>query len=107
MADGSVSKEILKNQGDGPRAVKDPAATYAADVFSDVLNAPGSKFQLRLVESGLFENLVVNYYTQNQVGPITISGEMQPKKLKKALVALDNELRKVVKPGYITTRELE
>ncbi len=87
--------------------MKDPAATYAADVFSDVLNAPGSKFQLRLVESGLFENLVVNYYTQNQVGPITISGEVQPEKLKEALVALDDELRKVVEPGYITTRELE
>src|SRR5258708_2252559 len=107
MADGSVSKEILKNQGDGPRAVKDPAGTYAADVFSDVLNAPGSKFQLRLVESGLFENLVGNYYTQNQAGPITISGEGQPEKLNEALVAPDDELGKVVEPAYITTRELE
>jgi zinc protease len=107
IVDAPISTAFLQIQWDGPSATKDPAATYAADVFSDVLNAPGSKFQLRLVESGLFENMVVNYFTQNQVGPITISGEVRPEKLKEALAAVDDELRKVVEPGYITTRELE
>jgi zinc protease len=49
----------------------------------------------------------VNYYTQNQVGPITISGEVKPEKLRDALKALDDELRKVIEPGYVTPRELE
>ena len=31
---------------------KDRAATYTADVFSDALNTPGSRFQQRLVDSG-------------------------------------------------------
>jgi len=107
ISEAPIGTAVLQIQWDGPSATKDPAATYAADVFSDVLNAPGSKFQLRLVESGLFENLGVNYYTLNQVGPITISGEVRPEKLKEAIAAIDDELRKVVEPGYITTRELE
>ena len=54
------------------------AATYAADVFSDVLNQPGSRFQRRLVDSGLWQSIGVNYYTLNQVGPITIGGDDAP-----------------------------
>jgi zinc protease len=106
IVDAPIGTAIIQLQWDGPSASKDPAATYAADVFSDVLNSPNSKFYQRLVDSGLFENIGVNYYTLNQVGPITIQGEVRPEKLKEALAALDDELRKVVEPGYITPREL-
>lgn len=107
ISEAPIGIAVLQIQWDGPSASKDPAATYAADVFSDVLNSPNSKFQQRLVDSGIFEALGVNYYTLNQVGPITIQGQVRPEKLKQALAALDDELRKVVEPGYITARELE
>jgi zinc protease len=107
IAEAPIGTAILQLQWSGPSASKDPAATYAADVFSDVLNSPSSKFQQRLVDSGLFESIGVNYYTLNQVGPITIQGEVRPEKLKAALGALDDELRKVVEPGYVTARELQ
>ena len=97
-----VNTVIAILQWDGPGAHADPAATYAADVFSDVLNQPGSRFQRTLVDSGLWQSLIVNYYTLNQIGPITISGEVAPEKLRTALSALDRELAAVVKPGYIT-----
>ena len=97
-----VSTVLLILQWQGPGAHADPAATYAADVFSDVLNQPGSRFQRALVDSGLWQSLIVNYYTLNQVGPITISGEVAPDKLRDAIAALDRELGEVVKPGYIT-----
>ncbi len=90
-------------QWQGPGAHTDIPATYAADVFSDVLNQPGSRFQRKLVDSGLWQALGVNYYTLNHVGPITISGEVAPGKLREAIAALDRELLEVVKPGYITT----
>jgi zinc protease len=51
--------------------------------------------------------MIVNYYTLNNVGPITISGEVQPDKLRDALRALDRELAEVVKPGYITTAAVD
>ena len=68
-----VNTVIAEVQWGGPGAHADPAATYAADVFSDVLNQPGSRFQRKLVDSGLWQSLGVNYYTLNHVGPITIS----------------------------------
>jgi zinc protease len=97
-----VSTVLVMLQWQGPGAHADPAATYAADVFSDVLNQPGSRFQRALVDSGIWQSLGVNYYTLNHVGPITISGEVAPDKLREAIAALDRELGAVAKPGYIT-----
>jgi zinc protease len=106
ISEAPIGTALIQLKWSGPSASKDAAATYAADVFSDVLNSPNSKFQQRLVDSGLFEAIGVNYYTLNQVGPITISGEVRPEKLKQALAALDDELQKSIEPGYITPREL-
>jgi zinc protease len=72
-----------------------------------VLNQPGSRFQRRLVDSGLFHAIGVNYYTLNQVGPITIEGETSPDKLKAALAALRDEIRKLDDPGYFSEDELK
>jgi zinc protease len=102
-----IGTVVVMLQWQGPSARGDPASTYAADVFSDVLNQPGSRFQRRLVDSGLFHAIGVNYYTLNQVGPITIEGETSPEKLKEALAALRDEIRKVNDPGYFSADELK
>ena len=102
-----VNSVLVMMQWQGPGAHADVPATYAADVFSDVLNQAGSRFQTKLVDSGLWQSLVVNYYTLNQVGPITISGEVAPGKLREAVAALSAELNEVVKPGYITADAVE
>ena len=101
---GAVSVFV---QWQGPSVGKDPASTYAADVFSDVLNDPGSNFQQRLVDSGLWQNLGVNYYTLNHTGPITISGQTSPENLRKAIAALDAEITKFDDPTYFDAVELE
>jgi zinc protease len=102
-----VGSAVVMLRWQGPSARKDVAATYAADVFSDVLNQAGSRFQRRLVDSGLFQSVGVNYYTLNQVGPITIVGETSPEKLREALAALDEEITRVAEPNYFSTEELE
>lgn len=94
-------------QWQGPSVGKDPASTFAADVFSDVLNTPGSTFQKNLVDTGLWQGIGVNYYTLNQVGPISISGQTTPDKLRPALAALEREIARFTDPTYVTTRELE
>jgi zinc protease len=101
---GAVSVFV---QWQGPSVGKDPASTYAADVFSDVLNDPGSNFQQRLVDSGLWQNLGVNYYTLDHTGPITISGQTSPENLRKAIAALDAEIAKFDSPNYFDAVELE
>ncbi len=93
-------------QWQGPSVRKDPASTYAADVFSDALNQPGSRLQQKLVDSGLWAGVTVNYYTLNHVGPITISGQTTPERLKVAMAALQEEIAHLADPGYITEDEL-
>jgi zinc protease len=107
VIEAPVNTIIVLEQWQGPSVGQDPQATYAADVFSDVLNQPNSGFQKRLVDSGLFQEVGVNYYTLNHVGPITISGTTTPEKLKEALAALDKEIAQFDKPGYLTAAELE
>ena len=101
-----VGAVIVMLQWQGPSARQDPASTYAADVFSDVLNQPGSRFQRRLVDSGLFQSIGISYYTLNHVGPITIEGETTPDHLVAALAALRDEIQHVTDSTYISPAEL-
>jgi zinc protease len=106
ISEAPVSAVTVMLQWQGPSVGKDPAATYAADVFSDALNSSSSEFQHRLVDSGLWQSVGVNYYTLNHVGPITISGQTSPGRLREALAALDAEIDRLDDPGYFTRDEL-
>jgi len=101
---GAVTVQI---QWQGPSVGQDPKSTYAADVFSDVMNDPRSEFQQKLVDSGLWQAVGVNYYTLNHTGPITISGQTSPEQLRDALAALYGEIAKFDTPNYFTVDELE
>jgi zinc protease len=94
-------------QWQGPSVRGDENATFSADVYSDVLNNPQSRFWHKLVDSGLWQDIVVNYYTLNNVGPITVSGQTTPEKLREALKAMMFELGESVKPGYFSQEELD
>ena len=102
-----VSAITVLIQWHGPRVRSDPAATYAADVFSDILNAPGSALQKRLVDSGLWDGVGFNYYTLNQVGPISISGQTSRERFRDAMKALRVELARLNEPAYIPRDALD
>jgi zinc protease len=106
IVEQAIGSVFVMLQWQGPSATKDPASTYAADVFSDVLNQQGSRFQRRLVDSGLFQSVGFNYYTLNHVGPITVFGQTSPQRLREALAALRDELKKIDDPGYFSADEL-
>jgi zinc protease len=106
IVEAGVGAVTVFLQWQGPSVGKDPKSTYTADVFSDALNDPGSNFQQRLVDSGLWQSMGVNYYTLNNVGPITISGQTSPDNLRKALAALDAEIGKFNDAGYFDPTEL-
>jgi zinc protease len=107
VVEAPVSAVSVMVQWQGPSVGADPKSTYAADVFSDVLNDPSSKFQQRLVDSGLWQGVGVNYWTLNHTGPITISGQTSPEQLLEALSTLYAEIEKFDTPGYFTEDELE
>ena len=107
ISQADVGAVTVLIQWQGPSVRKDRASTYAADVFSDALNTKGSRFQRLLTDSGLWTAIGVNYYTLDQVGPITISGQTTPERLKEALAVLWREIDKLDDPGYFSTSELE
>jgi zinc protease len=107
IVEEDVNAVTVQMQWHGPSASKDTDATFAADVYSDILNQASSRFQERLVESGLWQGVIVNYYTLNHVGPITVSGQTSPERLRDALKALNVELAATLEPGYFKADELE
>lgn len=101
-------QNVLINIGwHGPSIGKDDKATYAADVFSYILSQPDSRFQRTMVDSGLTVGAQINYYTQRNVGPITVLMVTTPDKAKAALDALYKEIAQFNTPGYFSDTELE
>jgi zinc protease len=86
----------------GPSVATDAAGTYAADVFSELINQPLSGLQRRLVDSGLFQSVSLSYETQRNVGPIELYAHTTPEKLEAAGEALKKEIRQFSTPGYFT-----
>ncbi|MEO8946054.1 MAG: pitrilysin family protein [Gemmatimonadaceae bacterium] len=107
VVNADVNAVTVLIQWQGPSVGKDPKSTYAADVFSDLLSDPRSRFQQRLVDSGLWQGVTVNYYTLNHTGPISISGQTSPEKLRPALAALDSEIKKLDDPKYFDADDLK
>ena len=94
-------------QWHGPSVSLDPTATYAADVFIYILSQDQSRFQRRLVESGLAQSAGFSYYTQNYTGPIAVSMATSEEKVKKAMDVLWQEIQAFDSPDYFTDEELE
>lgn len=91
----------------GPSTDTDAPATYAADVFSFVLRQPDSKFARALIDSGLATAAGIGYLTQRNVGPIQVTAQTTPDKLKDAIKAINAEIAKFDAPDYITDEQLE
>lgn len=107
VVQGDVSTVTIEIAWQGPSVRDQPDATYAADVLSDLLNDDRSGFQQRLVDSGLFQSIVVNYSTLAHTGPITIHAVTTPEKLPGALTGLQVELRMMGDSGYFSPADLE
>jgi zinc protease len=90
----------------GPSIGKDDASTYAADVFSYIIQQPDSRFQRAMIDSGLAVAANVHYYTQRNTGPIRVTLVTTPDKAKAALDALYKEMAQFNNPNYYTEEEL-
>ncbi len=90
----------------GPSVGLDNASTYAADVLIFILQQPQSRFQRRLVESGLTQAAGIGYYTQRYVGPITVQAVTTPDKVRRTVDVLWNEIQDLDSPDYFTDEEL-
>ena len=101
-----VNGVILAMSWQGPSVTADPAATYAADVLSTVLGNGTSKWNKRLVDSGLTFGAGLSYFTQKYIGPIQAFAQLAPDKLLEAQRAILEEIGKLADTTYITPQEL-
>ncbi|HSK73236.1 MAG TPA: insulinase family protein [Pyrinomonadaceae bacterium] len=102
-----VENVIVQIGWHGPSIGKDDAGTYAADVFSFIMEQPDSRLNRALIDSGLAAAVSVHYYTQRNVGPIRITLVTSPEKAKEALKVLYGEIAQFNDPKYFTDEELE
>jgi zinc protease len=102
-----VTNVVVELGWQGPSIGKDDAATYAADVFSFILRQPNSRFQRALTDTGLATAVGFGYYTQRNVGPITLILQTTPDKARAAVAAAYNEIAHFNDPNYFTDEELE
>jgi zinc protease len=102
-----ITNVVIELGWQGPSIGKDDAATYAADVFSFILRQPNSRFQRALVDTGLTTTVGFSYYTQRNVGPITMVLQTTPDKVKGAVRAAYNEIAHFNDANYFTDEELE
>ncbi len=101
-----VENAMIQIGWHGPSIGKDDASTYAADVFSYIVQQPNSRLQRALIDSGLAVALQVHYYTQRNTGPIRITLVTAPEKSKAALDALYKEIAQFNNPNYFSDEEL-
>jgi zinc protease len=97
----------IQYQWHGPSVGIDNDATYAADVLIFILQQPQSRFQRKLVESGLAQGAGFSYYTQRYTGPIQAQVVTTPENIRPALDATWKELQALDAPDYFTDEELE
>lgn len=111
-SEGTIIKQPVQNVvmmigWQGPSIGTDNPGTYAADVFSFILTQPNSRFQRALVDTGLVNGVGIGYYTQRNVGPITIILQTTPDKAHAAIKAVYAEVARFNDKDYFTDEQLE
>jgi zinc protease len=106
VVDGESSDITVSLRWQGPSVGAHEDETYAADVFSALVNQPHSGMQKRLVETGLFQSVWVSYATLDHVGPVMLSARTTPEKVVPAMLALRSELSRFDDPEYFSEEEL-
>ncbi len=91
----------------GPSIGVDDKATYAADVFSEIIKQDEHEFTKSLLESGIARGRNFWYYTQRLVGPIQGDIYATSDKLKEAMKIYWDNVRRFTDPNYYTDEELE
>jgi predicted Zn-dependent peptidase len=91
----------------GPDTRNDIPGTYAADVFSFIVNQNGSKLMKSLINSGLAQMASVNYYTQKYTGPISFMISPNPGKIKECYEEVLKQIALWDEDDYLSDVQIE
>ncbi|MFN0274683.1 MAG: M16 family metallopeptidase [Chitinophagales bacterium] len=91
----------------GPDTRGDLQATYAADVFSFIVQQASSNLQKELIETGLAYQVGLSYQTQKHTGPIQVILVPNPMKIKEAYDVLWKNIEQWSNPDYYTDEQMQ
>jgi zinc protease len=91
----------------GPDTRTDIPATYAADVFSFILNQNSSKLSQSLIDAGLALQFDIGYLTLKHVGPISLIVVPHPSKVKECLAEMKKQIALWDTEDYVTNEQIE
>lgn len=106
ILEGDVRDVILFLKWQGPSVTDQREDTYAADVLSTILDAPGSTWQEHLVDNGLFSSCTIGYQTLGHVGPISLVAHTSIDSVRPALNQLWIRLSALGTPDAFSDEEL-
>ncbi|MCJ8209353.1 insulinase family protein [Mucilaginibacter sp. RS28] len=98
---------IIQMNWFGPDTRNDIPATYAADVFSYILDQNSSKLSKALIQSGLALQVDFGYLTLRYTGPITLTVIPNPNKVQECLAEIKRQIAMWDSPDYVTDEQLE
>ena len=98
---------VVEVRWHGPSIGIDDKATYAADVFSEIIRQDEHEFTKSLLESGIATGKNFWYYTQRLAGPIQADIVATPERLVDAMRIFWQQFDKFTDPHYFTDEELE
>jgi zinc protease len=90
----------------GPDTRHDLPSTYAADVFSFILEQKSSEFQQEIIDSGLAYFVNFNYQTCKYTGPINLIMVPNPQKISELLAKIDEQMSRWDSDTYFTDEQL-
>jgi len=91
----------------GPDTRNDIPSTYAADVFSYIVNQKESKFNLALVQSGLALSVNAGYLTAKHIGPISLTIEPNPAKIDECMREVRKQIGLMDSDDYLSDEQIE
>jgi len=97
---------VLDIHWQGPDTRKDVSATYAADIFSYILNQNSSRLRTALIQSGLAASVSIGYLTLKHTGPISLIVSPNPAKVKECIEEVNRQLALMDNDDYITDAEI-
>ncbi len=98
---------IIMFEWQGPDTRTDIPSTYAADVFSFILNQNSSKLSQSLIDAGLALQVEINYLTLKHVGPITLIVVPNPDRIKECLAEVKRQIALFDANDYVTDEQIQ
>jgi len=91
----------------GPDTRSDITSTYAADVFSYLINQKNSKFNTALIQSGLAVSTSIGYLTLKHVGPISLIVRPNPSKIKECMDEVKKQIALMDNDDYLSEDQIK